>query len=341
MSHKLGLLTGFPGWLTNRFLQRLGAVDDPFWQGALGEYRWHAMMAPGDQVIWGELPAGVAEIHVGDVRDEKAVARAFSADPDLVLHAAGIIHPARISELYAINRDGTENVARAASQSGVRRLVYISSNAAAGFGCSASHRMRESDPPNPESPYGKSKLEGERAMWRIIEGTETEAVVLRPATVYGPRFPRRQVRAFLAARDGRPPVFGDGENAVSAVYIDNLVQCVGLALTVAGAAGNTYFVADEAVYRWREVFDEIAKAQGVVVRPRRFPVFAATASAFLDELLARLDLYAMDLHLAGEAARHMGCSIQRAKADLGYRPITDLSQGMKQAVQWAKQAGWL
>ena len=98
------------------------------------------------------------------------------------------------------------------------------------------------------------------------------------------------------------------------------------------AAGNTYFVADDPVYSWREVFDEIAKAQGVTVRPRRFPMFVATACAFLDEFLARLDLYAMDLHLAGEAARHMGCSIEQAKAVLGYRPITDLSRGMIQAV---------
>ena len=340
MSHKLGLLTGFPGWLTNRFLQRLDSADDPFWQGSLRDYRWHVMIAP-NQVTQGGLPDRVAEIHAADVRDENAVARAFSSNPDLVLHAAGIIHPARISELYAINRDGTENIVRVATETGVRRVVYISSNAAAGFGHSASDRMRESDPPNPESHYGRSKLEGERVVWATIEGTETEAVVLRPATIYGPRFPRRQLRAFLTARDGRPPIFGDGENAVSAVYIDNLVQCVGLALTVPGGAGNTYFVADDPLYRWREVFDEIAKAQGVTVRPRRYPMFVATACAFLDEFLARLDLYAMDLHLAGEAARHMGCSIERAKAVLGYRPITDLSRGMIQAVQWAKQAAWL
>ena len=341
MPQKLGLLTGFPGWLTNRFLQLLGSVDDPFWQDSLRDYVWHAIVAPGDEQRQGALPDRVAEIHVADVRDAGAVARAFSGHPDLVLHAAGIIHPARIRQLYEINRDGTENVARAATESRVRRLVYISSNAAAGFGRSASERMCESDTPNPESQYGKSKLAGERVVWTVIEGTETEAVVLRPATIYGPRFPRRQLRAFLTARDGRPPIFGDGENAVSAVYIDNLVQCVGLALTVPEGAGNTYFVADDPVYRWREVFDEIGKAQGVTVRPRRFPEFVATTCGFLDGLLARMDLYAMDVHLAGEAARHMGCSIEWAKVTLGYRPISDLSRGMIQAVQWARQTAWL
>jgi nucleoside-diphosphate-sugar epimerase len=341
MPQKLGLLTGFPGWLTNRFLQRLDSADDPYWQDSLRDYRWHAIVAPENEDGYGALTDKVAQIHVADVRDEGAVARAFTINPDLVLHAAGIIHPSRICQLYEINRDGTRNVAEAATKSEVRRLVYISSNAAAGFGCSATDRMCESDAPNPQSQYGKSKLEGERVVWRTIEGSATEAVVLRPATVYGPRFPRRQLRAFLTVRDGRPPIFGDGENAVSAVYIDNLVQCVGLALTVPEGAGKTYFVADDPVYRWREVFDEIGRAQGVAVRPRRFPALVATACAFLDGFLARLDQYAMDVHLAGEADRHMGCSIDRAKTELGYRPITDLSRGMVEAVQWAKQSAWL
>ena len=341
MPEKLGLLTGFPGWLTNRFLARLEAEDDPFWQGSLREYRWQAVVAPDLEVEAGGLADGVEGLHVADVRDGEALAAAFRSKPDLVLHAAGIIHPRRISELYSVNRDGTGNVVRLAAAAGVRRLVYISSNAAAGFGNSASDRMREQDPPKPESHYGKSKLAAEQLVWSTVAETETEAVVLRPTTIYGPHFPRRQLRAFLTARDGRPPVVGDGLNAVSAVFIDNLVQCVGLALTVPLGAGNTYFVADEPVYRWRQVFEEIGNSMGSTIRPRRMPLSIAATCAALDQLLAHLDLYAMDVHLAGEAARHMACSIEKAKAELGYRPTVELSTGMRQATRWAIESGWL
>src|SRR5439155_17094905 len=66
-----------------------------------------------------------------------------------VIHSAGVIHPRRTSDWYAVNRDGTLALAKQARDSGVRRFVFISSNAAQGAGESAADLCVESGPCRP------------------------------------------------------------------------------------------------------------------------------------------------------------------------------------------------
>lgn len=338
MRSPLGLITGYPGWLTSRFLAQLQEVPAAAWQQQLSRYRWRVLVAPGTEPD-SPIPA-IAEIQVGDVRHGALLDRAVQG-VDLVLHAAGLIHPRRIGDLYSVNRDGTARLATAAVRAGVRRFALVSSNAAAGFARDATTPMRESDEPRPESHYGHSKHQGEQALWQTLAGSATEGVVLRPTTFYGPHFPRRQLRAYEAARRGRPWLIGDGCNTVSMVYIDNLITGVGLALTRAEAAGQTYFLADENPYLWQEVFSVMGSVLGVQVQPRHLPVGLAALSNALDRSLGALGCYSFYIHLAGEATRHMGCSIDKASRELGYRPAVSLPDGMREAVSWARARGWL
>ncbi len=338
MRHPLGLITGYPGWLTSRFLVQLQEAPTAAWQQELSRYRWRVLVAPGAELV-PQIP-GIADVQVGDVRHHALLDQAMQG-VDLVLHAAGLIHPRRIGELYSVNRDGTARLAAAAVQMGVRRFALVSSNAAAGFARDAVTPMRESDEPRPESHYGRSKHQGEQALWRILAGSATQGVVLRPTTFYGPHFPRRQLKAYQAARRGRPWLIGDGRNTVSMVYIDNLVTGVGLALTRAEAAGQTYFLADETPYLWQEVFSVMGNALGVQVQPRRLPAGFAALSNALDRGLGALGCYSFYIHLAGEATRHMGCSIDKARRELGYCPTVSLPHGIREAVLWARAKGWL
>lgn len=338
MRYPLGLITGYPGWLTSRFLAQLQEVPTAAWQQELSRYRWRVLVAPGAEPA--SSSPSIAEIQVGDVRDSALLASAVQG-VDLVLHAAGLIHPRRIGDLYSVNRDGTARLAGAAIRAEVRRLVFVSSNAAAGFARDAATPLRESDEPRPESHYGHSKHQGEQALWQILAGSATQGVVLRPTTFYGPHFPRRQLRAYEAARRGHPWLIGKGCNTVSMVYIDNLVAGVGLALTRAEAVGQTYFLADENPYLWQEVFSVMGSALGVQVQPRHLPAGLAALSNALDRGLGALGYYSFYIHLAGEATRHMGCSIDKARRELGYCPAVSLAHGMREAVLWARARGWL
>ena len=201
--------------------------------------------------------------------------------------------------------------------------------------------MRESDLPRPESHYGKSKREGEEALWHLLADTKTEGVVVRPTTFYGPHFPQRHLRAYKMARSGRPLLIGNGTNSVSMVYIDNLVQGLGLALSAPPAAGQTYFFADEKPYLWQDIFYAMGRALDVKVKPRRLPKSIASLCNILDGGFGAVGYYHLLIHVAGEATRDMGCSIDKARRELGYAPAITLDEGMKEAVAWARTQGWL
>jgi nucleoside-diphosphate-sugar epimerase len=336
------LITGFPGWLTGHLFRRLDELmrlaDPPAWAVRLAHVRWHALAAPGTVSI--PACARIDAVVEGDIRDPRAVADAM-VGVDLVLHAAGIIHPRRIRDLYEINRDGCRCLAKAAVQAGVRRFVFVSSNAAAGFAASPERPMREADEPNPVSHYGRSKLEGEQSLWSALRGSDTEGVILRPATFYGPHFPQRHRQAYRLAASGRPLVIGDGRNRVSMIYIDDLVDALGRALTVRDASGSTAFVADGESYEWQEVFIAMGRAQDVDVRPLHLPRAVASLCAVGDAALAALGRYSMMVHVAGEATRHMACESSFARDLLGFSPQVGLYEGMRRAVIWARSEGRL
>lgn len=105
-----------------------------------------------------------------------------------IYHCAAIVtfNPARKYELFTINIEGTANVVNAALNTGVKKIVYVSSVAALG-------RIREHEAINEtmnwteetsNSNYGKSKYLAELEVWRgIAEGLE--AVMVNPTMILG------------------------------------------------------------------------------------------------------------------------------------------------------------
>ena len=110
-------------------------------------------------------------------------------DVTQVYHCAGLVtfNPSRRMELYKINVEGTANIVNAALQSGVKKLLHVSSVSALG-------RIRDNETVNEtmnwttetsNSNYGESKYLGELEVWRGI-GEGLQAVIVNPSTIMGP-----------------------------------------------------------------------------------------------------------------------------------------------------------
>ncbi len=147
-----------------------------------------------------------AGLDIGDGDAVDAVVR--RARPDVVVNCAAWtdVDGAESSpeSALAVNGDGAGNVARACQRSGAR-VIQISSDYV--FDGSKSSPYVESDPVGPLSVYGKTKLEGERAVAR--EAPERHTIV-RTSWLFGTSgrcFPKTILR--LAAERERLTVVAD------------------------------------------------------------------------------------------------------------------------------------
>jgi len=267
----------------------------------------------------------------GQLEDERSLAIA-TAGCDAVLHAAGLLHARRTSEWYEVNTAGTNCLLKAATVSGVKRFVLISTNAAAGRASGPEHLMTESEPSRPLSHYGLSKRQAEE----LVLNAGLDGVVIRPCMFYGPPVPNRHVEIYRRILKGKIPIVGSGNYARSLTHIDNLVQGCRLALTHPQAPAETFYIADDPVYTTRQILEAMAQALGVTPRYLRLPASFATLAYWGDRLIASFGFYWQNLHLVGEANWHVGVSIAKAKSILGYAPRVTLEEGMRGGIEWCR-----
>jgi nucleoside-diphosphate-sugar epimerase len=260
---------------------------------------------------------------------------------DVVLHSAAVIHVHRTADWYRVNTQGTAAFARAARAAGVKRFVFISSNAAGGRSRSRDLLMSESDPATPMSHYGRSKWRAEQALMQLHVPGKFEVVILRPSMFYGPPVPLRHIEIYQRIVNGKMPMIGDGGYARSITYIDSLVQAARLAMTLPAASGQTYYIVDAKPYSTKQISDAMAAALGVTPRYFQLPKVVAPTAYALDRALAAMGIYWQNLHLVGEADWHVGISPAKAIAQLGYHPTVDLEEGMQRAVEWCRKNGSL
>ncbi len=106
-----------------------------------------------------------------------------------VYHCAAMVsfNPKDKYKLFKSNIEGTANIVNAAIETGVRKIVHVSSVAALGRlrqGEIISEKMKWAENAN-NSNYGKSKHLAEMEIWRGI-GEGLEAVIINPTVILGP-----------------------------------------------------------------------------------------------------------------------------------------------------------
>jgi len=135
-----------------------------------------------------------ADIEEFDLRHRSAVQEFFRLRrPDIVVHAAAYTDvdgcESNKDQAMAINGAGTKNIALACKEVGAHLLYYSTDYVFAG---DKDAPYSEEDSPDPRTVYGRSKLEGERAIQDILAAH----TILRIAWIYG-RHGKNFVRTML------------------------------------------------------------------------------------------------------------------------------------------------
>jgi dTDP-glucose 4,6-dehydratase len=134
------------------------------------------------------------ETVLGDLRDVESVARAMR-DIEVAFHlGAQIAIPysyVNPRDFYETNVLGTLNVATAARDAGVGRIVHTSTSEV--YGTARVVPITEDHPLEPQSPYAASKLAADKLMDAFHRSYSLPVTVLRPFNTYGPHQSARAI----------------------------------------------------------------------------------------------------------------------------------------------------
>ena len=225
----------------------------------------------------------------------------------------------------------------------MKRFVFISSLSI--FGAIKEQQpyeeIRETDTPQPNTAYGRSKLAAEQYLESL--GTRVPYIILRPTGVYGPR----EKDYFIMAKSIKGHsdfAVGFKRQDITFVYVRDVVQAIFLALEK-GQTGRKYFLSDGNVYQSvtfsNLIHEELGRPWWIRITA---PVWVLRIVTFFGEYIGRMTGKVTALNNDKYnilRQRNWRCDIQPAIDELGYQPQYDLQRGVKETIKWYKNNGWL
>ncbi|MEW5796567.1 MAG: SDR family NAD(P)-dependent oxidoreductase [Candidatus Zixiibacteriota bacterium] len=280
------------------------------------------------------------EYRYGDVTEPDTLPE-MGRGVNRIVHNAGVIKAKRRETYFEVNEQGTRSLleAIAAHNPQVRRIVHVSSVAAAGPS-KPGRPVRESDEPRPITTYGESKLAGERVALSFSD--RLPIVVVRPPGVYGPG-DRGIYSMFKAVWLHLKPLIGDSERRLQLVHVDDLCDGICKALTASVKSGGVYCIAEKDAYTYRQLIDILVAASGrwTVPLPLPSPIFRAVAA--ISEYAFRA--IGVTPLLTREKTRELNSSwemdVTRAQGELGFVSKIAFAEGAKTTYEWYVSQGWL
>jgi len=296
--------------------------------GFIGHHLVGALLARGDDVtVLDDYSTGDPE-RLLPVRDRIRVVEGSILDPDALDDAMGgrdvVFHEAALPSVARslaaplasneVNVTGTIQVMLGAARNAIARVVYAGSSSV--YGIPRQLPCDEGFRPDPESPYGVSKLAGELYLHRLGRQHGIATVALRYFNVFGegqdpsseyaaviPRF----ITAVLTGQS--PTVNGDGSVSRDFTHVDNVVSANLLAARTEAPTGITCNIA---CGERRTLLDLLEAIQGAAGR-RVEPVFGPPRPGDI---------------------KHSMADISRAREALGYEVVVPFDEGVHRAVAW-------
>lgn len=228
---------------------------------------------------------------------------------------------------WPVTAEGTANLVRAATEAGVRRLLYLSSVKAMGDGVAATGKPAdETTPPAPESLYGRAKLAAEQEVLKAGGAVRMHVCVLRLPMVYGLAGEGNIARMVAAVAQNRFPPWPRIANRRSAIHVRDAVSAALLGATHPKANGQVYLVTDGDTYSTRWLYERIRLALGRRIPRWTVPYPALWLAAATGTLLASLLHRRMPLDREGlrKLTGNAWFSSDKIRAELGFQSRHDL-----------------
>jgi nucleoside-diphosphate-sugar epimerase len=253
----------------------------------------------------------------GDFLDTETVNKALR-DVEVVFHEAAltsapvsVVEPIRTNQY---NVTGTLNLLNSCMENDVDRFILASS--AAVYGDRETVPFSENDVISPKTPYAVSKAAAEyyASSYYQLHGLKT--VSLRYFNVYGKRARPEQgvITIFLhkLLRDEPPIIYGDGEQKLDYINVEEVAEANMLAMSSEKALGESINVGTGRAISVNEIFHTL---RDILDKRDMSPIYAEPRPG--DVKIGYAD-------------------VAKAKNILGFEPKMSLEEGIMKLVTWQK-----
>ena len=308
------LITGGTGFIGSKIVEMLSndghqvtIVDNEDTYGIMTKaqldtlYQWRTRNWKAENILYIQ----------GDILDRLVCLKAFSHNPDIVIHLATYPRAKIVDNdpILGIPKviNTTTNLLWHAEKFGVRKFVYVSSSMVYG---DFKDGTKEDASTKPKNIYGEAKLTGERLVKLFAKRDGLNYTIVRPSGVFGPGdMPDRVVSKFFdKAMTGKAITLHNGENKVDFTYRQDAAR--GIIMSALSSVANVSF--------------NITAGNATSLRTLAEKIINITGSDSDIEDIGNHELYPMRGTL----------DISRAKDLLGYRPEFTLEQGLESYYDW-------
>jgi len=314
---RTALVTGGAGFIGSHLVDRLLAEDwrvtvldnfDPWYDPAVKRRNLSPHYAdPNFRLI------------EADIRDRRNLNSAVPSgdDYDAIVHIAakGGVRPS-IEDPFIyqeVNVSGTQNLLELARLRGVKQFVFASSSSV--YGINANVPWREDDfVLQPVSPYASTKVSGELLghVYSHLHGIRF--IALRCFTVYGPRQrPDLAIHKFAKQIIADEPIsiYGDGQTRRDYTFVRDIVEGFRAAIDFAGGS-----------------YEVINLGSGR-------PIALIEMVRAIEQALGKRARIHWEIEQPGDVPQ-THASIAKAERLLGYRPRTELADGVVSFLNWLR-----
>lgn len=187
----------------------------------------------------------------------------FFVNVDIVLHFAGKAHDtsrnSNSKEYYDTNFELTVKLYNNFLKSNACKFIFISSvKAAADY---LNIVLDESFVPNPQNPYGKSKLLAEQFILSNFPTDKKSIYILRPCMIHGPNNKGNLNSLYKIVKNGFPWPLGSFDNKRSFCSIENLCFVIKELMEREDIPSGVYNIADSEPISTNQLIQLISIAQ--------------------------------------------------------------------------------
>lgn len=268
-----------------------------------------------------------AELIEGDVTNKTSIIKGMSGC-DWVVHLANIYSFWEPDQrLYRkVNVEGTQNIMECALETGVTKVIHISTALIYGKPADQPFTEESAVGPNRFSMYAQTKYEGDLIVWQMFEKKGLPLVVIYPGAVLGHGNPKATGMYIQDFIHRRVPARIFDDSVLTWVHVRDVAEGILKALEKDNNIGEKYLLGAETL-SMAQFNESIQDISGIPMPKLRMPDSIVMLNAALLTWIADLTKKPPLWGMAADAVRMMkeGLSFDGSKAErelgLTYRPI--------------------